>query len=103
MTKEEMIELAKQSGWQYAHGESGFEPLWAFAKLVAEHEREACANIADKLPCTYRETKEAHERATLEPFHPSKFGFDFAEMRQAEVITHAIRARGEQHEQFARH
>ena len=47
MTKQEMIELAKQSGWEYAHGESGFEPLWAFAKLVAEHEREACANIAD--------------------------------------------------------
>ena len=42
MTKEEMIELAKKSGWEYAHGESGFEPLWAFAKLVAEHEREAC-------------------------------------------------------------
>ena len=42
MTKEEMIELAKQSGWEYAHGESGFEPLWAFAKLVAEKEREAC-------------------------------------------------------------
>ena len=43
MTKEEMIELAKQSGWEYAHGESGFEPSWAFAKLVAEKEREACA------------------------------------------------------------
>ena len=36
MTKEEMIELAKQSGWEYAHGESGFEPLWAFAKLIAK-------------------------------------------------------------------
>jgi hypothetical protein len=45
MTKEEMIELAKQSGWEYAHGESGFEPLWAFAKLVAEKEREACWDI----------------------------------------------------------
>ena len=43
MTKEEIIKMAKQSGWEYAHGESGFEPLWAFAKLVAEHEREACA------------------------------------------------------------
>jgi len=43
MTQDEMIELAKQAGWQYAHGESGFEPLWAFAKLVAEKEREACA------------------------------------------------------------
>jgi len=47
MTQNEMIELAKQAGWQYAHGESGFEPLWAFAKLVAEKEREACANIAE--------------------------------------------------------
>ena len=42
MNKEEMIELAKQSGWEYAHDESGFEPLWTFAKLVAEREREAC-------------------------------------------------------------
>jgi hypothetical protein len=47
MTQDEMIELAKQAGWQYAHGESGFEPLWAFAKLVAEKERKACANIAE--------------------------------------------------------
>jgi len=69
--------------------------LVALVKLAIEHEREACADIADRLPRTYRETKEAHERATLEPFHPSRFGFDFAEMRQAEVITHAIRARGD--------
>ena len=47
MTKEEIIELAKQAGWEYAHGESGFEPLWAFAKLVAEKEREACAKEAE--------------------------------------------------------
>ena len=71
------------------------ECLERFATLVASAEREACADIADKLPRTYRETKEAHERATLEPFHPSRFGFDFAEMRQAEVITHTIRARGQ--------
>ena len=43
MTKDEMIELAKQAGWQYAHGESGYEALWAFGKLVAEKEREQCA------------------------------------------------------------
>jgi len=47
MTQDEMIELAKQAGWQYAHGDSGFEPLWAFAKLVAEREREACATMSD--------------------------------------------------------
>ena len=42
MTKEELIDMARQSGWEYAHDESGFEPLWTFAKLVAEKEREAC-------------------------------------------------------------
>jgi hypothetical protein len=91
MTRDEIIEMTRQAG--------GFDAtpkfLETFAKLVAQHEREACADIADRLPRTYRETKEAHERATLEPFHPSRFGFDFAEMRQAEVITHAIRARGQ--------
>ncbi len=48
MTQDEMIELAKQAGWQYAHGESGFEPLWEFAKLVAAKEREECAKVADE-------------------------------------------------------
>jgi hypothetical protein len=48
MTQDEMIELAKQAGWQYAHGESGFEPLWAFAKLVAEKERERLTDAAMK-------------------------------------------------------
>jgi hypothetical protein len=41
------IELAKQAGWEYAHNDSGFEPLWAFAELVAAQEREACAKICD--------------------------------------------------------
>lgn len=72
MTQDEMIDLAKQAGWQYAHGESGFEPLWDFARLVAEKateeanaranaswtlmckkmvaiEREACAKVCDEL------------------------------------------------------
>ena len=43
------IELAKQAGWEYAHNDSGFEPLWAFAKLVAAHEREACAKLCDEV------------------------------------------------------
>ena len=40
MTKEEMIELARQAGFeeQQAKFDTRFEP---FAKLVAEHEREA--------------------------------------------------------------
>jgi hypothetical protein len=78
VTQDEMIDLAKQAGWQYAHGESGFEPLWDFAKLVEEKaieetkartyaswtlmckkmvalEREACANLVEEssLPDTY--------------------------------------------------
>ena len=58
-------------------------------------EREACAEIADRLPRIYRETEEAHYRLSPEPFKPSQFGFDYAELRQAESITHAIRARGQ--------
>ena len=71
MTKEEMIELAKQSGWEYAHGESGFEPLWAFAKLVAEHEREACAKVCNEYA-------------------------NGLERNYSEIIAEAIRARGQE-------
>ena len=46
-----LIELAKQAGWKYAHNDAGFEPLWEFAKLVEAaaraDEREACAKICD--------------------------------------------------------
>jgi hypothetical protein len=50
MTQDEMIEMAKQAGWQYATGsnDSGYEPLWAFGKLVAQHVREECALICDE-------------------------------------------------------
>ena len=42
MTQEEIIEMAKQVGFEehQAKFDTRFEP---FAKLVAEHEREACA------------------------------------------------------------
>ena len=50
MTKEDMIRMAKEAGWQYAHGDSGYEPLWEFAALVASAEREACAKIGDDHP-----------------------------------------------------
>jgi hypothetical protein len=41
------IELAKKAGWEYAHGESGFEPLWKFADLIRADEREAIAAWLD--------------------------------------------------------
>jgi hypothetical protein len=43
MTKDEIVEMTRQAG--------GFDAtpkfLEAFAKLIAQHEREACAKIAD--------------------------------------------------------
>jgi hypothetical protein len=48
MTKEEIIEMAKQVGFEehQAKFDTRLEP---FAKLVAQHEREACANICETL------------------------------------------------------
>ena len=53
MTKEEMIELAKQAGFLDYELDDGttnaFDKRYeAFAKLVARHEREACANICEE-------------------------------------------------------
>ena len=52
MTREEIIELAKQAGVEdsneYNHLVCTEVELIAFAKLVAEHEREACAKEAEK-------------------------------------------------------
>ena len=49
MTQDEIIEMARQAGF----GNYTFEALSmfeAFAKLVAQHEREACAKIGDDHP-----------------------------------------------------
>ena len=70
MTKEEMIELARQAGWKYAHGESGFEPLWAFAKLVAEKEREKVTKERDRM-CKHCKWKN-DENSTLDETNQSK-------------------------------
>ena len=50
MTQDEMIELARQAGCFEKHQVFYFtqQDLEAFAKLVAEKEREACAKVADK-------------------------------------------------------
>ena len=47
MTKEEIIEMAKKCGWD--NPAINMSPLYEFAKLVAEKERDECvkrANIA---------------------------------------------------------
>ena len=52
MTKEEIIEMARESGMElYGFGkdrERFVHHLTAFAKLVAEHERYACAKEAER-------------------------------------------------------
>jgi len=49
MTQNEIIEMAKQAGCFEKHQVFYFTSpeLEAFAKLVAQHEREACAKVAD--------------------------------------------------------
>ena len=52
MTQDEIIEMARQAdirdSLEYDHMECNIESLEAFAKLVAQHEREACAEICKK-------------------------------------------------------
>jgi len=49
MTKEEIIEMANKAGYLDLPFKRGmeFKELRAFAKLVAEKEREACAKMCD--------------------------------------------------------
>ena len=49
MTQDEIIEMAKQAGMDYLQyiSPEAFEKVTAFCKLVAQHEREACAEIAE--------------------------------------------------------
>lgn len=55
MTQDEIIEMARQAGFDCYREEITWddvictEELEAFAKLVAEKEREACANMLDHI------------------------------------------------------
>ncbi len=49
MTKDDIITLVEQAGWDVnGNDESEYEPLWAFAKLVAAAEREQCAKVCEQ-------------------------------------------------------
>jgi len=80
MTKEEIIEMAKKVGVGMLHdGEfalMGNEKIKAFAKLVAEKEREECAKICEN----------------------EYIDFDWAHVEQhaGEICAEAIRARGQE-------
>ena len=49
MTQDEIIEMAKQAGAVYSNDHAASlldDEIIIFAKLVAQHEREACSSIA---------------------------------------------------------
>jgi hypothetical protein len=51
MTQDEIIEMAKQSGWSVWFNDDGeLQFLEAFAKLVAQHERKRIAKKLEQLP-----------------------------------------------------
>ena len=54
MTKDDIIKLAREAGFADAKGvvHAAYQ-LEAFAKLVAEHEREACAKVCDEINNDY--------------------------------------------------
>ena len=108
MTKYEIIEMAEQAGFFINDKLTVTSPfiedicispmLKKFAKLVAEHEREECALIADKSHRIFRDTKDAHDRNSpnSEPFNPNFFGFSVNAIEESLRITLAIRARGQE-------
>ena len=67
MTKDDVIRLAESSGFSLTH--SGLVKLWlansseleAFAKLVAEHEREACARVCELMWHEWLDSPEENE------------------------------------------
>ena len=50
---QELIDMAREAGWEYAHGDSGYEPLWKFAALVAAAEREKFCAVLRQLHDSY--------------------------------------------------
>ena len=63
MTKEEIIQMARQAGMmtRVLYLGRNLELLTNFAKLVAEHEREACAEICDGFYLTWIDIQGRYE------------------------------------------
>jgi len=69
------------------------EAINAFAELVRADEREACAKVAGWLWQQFQDTKDSHERNSMEPFKGGQFGFDQSTVQQSKRMMDAIRAR----------
>ena len=92
MTKEEIIQMAKKCGWD--NPATNMMPLYEFAKLVAEHERDAFTAHA----MTSAE-KAIDVAIKLEREACAKVCDGYSDGRHAnmaDLCAEAIRARGEQ-------
>ena len=83
MTKEEIIELARQAGLPEAIIEMTPIAFERFAKLVAEKEREECAKMFEKSPALLECAKNALGGCLICGFTP-------------ELAMNAIRFRGQE-------
>jgi hypothetical protein len=84
MTQDEIIEMARQAdirdSLEYDHMECNIESLEAFAKLVAQHEREACAIVCDDRVTAYQYATDVWAQEHID---------------EARHLANAIRARGQ--------
>jgi hypothetical protein len=81
MTEEEIIEMATKVYGECDWHESALHHLEAFAKLVAEKEREACAKICDDRVTAYQYATDAWAQEHI---------------NEAKHLSQAIRARGQE-------
>jgi len=84
MTQDEIIEMAKQAGFDPHDMSSDFtcnlKDINSFAKLVAQHEREACAKVCEQ---------------GVDTEHPTVKGHIMNNFGKSELLAKAIRARGQ--------
>jgi hypothetical protein len=108
-----VIEMAREAGWDDHHAEFDTRLKRFAALVIANHppqsymtwqegyeagkqaEREACAKVAGWLWQQFQDTKDAHERNSMEPFKWGQFGFDQSTVQQSKRMMDAIRARSE--------
>lgn len=93
-----IIEMAREAGIRDVTCDGTRGCLEAFAELVRAEaqaeEREACAKEAGWFWQQFQDTKDAHERNTMESFNPHRFGFNLSTVQQSRQMMDAIRARG---------
>ena len=82
MTQDEIIEMAKQSDLGFLLGDSWLmhDEIEHFAKLVAQHEREACAKLCDNRVTAYQYATDVWAQEHID---------------EARHLAKAIRARGQ--------